>query len=84
MSYHFLPYEQEQMYLLPPSVQEWVGEDSLARFVSDVVDQLAAKGRLAGFYARYREDGWGGCRLPPGDDGEGAAVCVQHGDGELA
>ena len=65
MSYHFLPYEQEQMYLMPPSVQEWVREDSLARFVSDVVDQLAAKGRLAGFYAHYREDGWGAAAYHP-------------------
>ncbi len=65
MSYHFLPYEQDQMYLMPPSVQEWVREDSLARFVSDVVDQLGAKGRLAGFYAQYREDGWGAAAYHP-------------------
>jgi transposase len=65
MSYHFLPYEQEQMYLMPPSVQEWVREDSLARFVSDVVEQLGAKGRLAGFYAHYREDGWGAAAYHP-------------------
>ncbi len=65
MSYHFLPYEQEQMFLLPPSVQEWVREDSLARFVSDIVDQLAEKGRLAGFYAHYREDGWGAAAYHP-------------------
>jgi transposase len=65
MSYHFLPYEQEQMYLMPPSVQEWVREDSLARFVSEVVDELAAKGRLAGFYGQYREDGWGAAAYHP-------------------
>jgi transposase len=65
MSYHFLPYEQEQMYLMPPSVQEWVREDSLARFVSEVVDELAANGRLAGFYAQYREDGWGAAAYHP-------------------
>ena len=65
MSYHFLPYEQDQMYLMPPSVQEWVREDSLARFISDVVDELAAKGRLAEFYAQYREDGWGAAAYHP-------------------
>jgi transposase len=65
MSYHFLPYEQDQMYLMPPSVQEWVREDSLARFISDVVDQLAERGRLAEFYARYREDGWGAAAYHP-------------------
>ena len=64
-SYHFLPYEQEQMYLMPPSVQDWVREDSLARFVSEVVDELAAKGRLASFYAQYREDGWGAAAYHP-------------------
>lgn len=65
MSYHFRPYEQDQMYLMPPSVQDWVREDSLARFVSEVVDELAAKGRLAGFYASYREDGWGAAAYHP-------------------
>ena len=65
MSYHFRPYEQEQMYLMPPSVQDWVREDSLARFVSEVVDELATKGRLAGFYAPYREDGWGAAAYHP-------------------
>lgn len=65
MSYHFRPYEQEQMYLMPPSVQDWVREDSLARFVSEVVDELAGKGRLAAFYASYREDGWGAAAYHP-------------------
>lgn len=65
MSYHFLPYEQDQLYLMPPSVQDWVGEASLARFVSDVVDQLSSAGRLEGFYAQYREDGWGAAAYHP-------------------
>lgn len=53
------------MYLMPPSVQEWVPEGSLARFVSDVVERLASSGRLSGFYARYREDGWGAAAYHP-------------------
>ena len=65
MSYHFLPYEQAQLYLMPPSVQEWVREGSLARFVSEVVDQFAESGRLDGFYARYRADGWGAASYHP-------------------
>jgi len=40
MAYNFLPYEQEQLYLLPPSIQDWVKEDSLSRFISDVVEEL--------------------------------------------
>lgn len=59
MSYNFLPYAQDQLYLMPPSVQEWVKKDSLVCFLSDVVDQLDERGRLGSFYARYRADGWG-------------------------
>lgn len=59
MSYNFLPYAQDQQYLLPPSLHEWVKEGSLEQFVSDVVDQLDEAGELAPFYAEYRTDGWG-------------------------
>jgi transposase len=59
MSYNFLPYAQDQLFLMPPSVQEWVKKDSLVCFLSDVVDKLDERGRLEGFYARYRMDGWG-------------------------
>lgn len=59
MAYNFLPYNQDQLYLMAPSLDEWVGEESLARFVSEVVDHLEAEGKLAPFYARRREDGWG-------------------------
>jgi transposase len=65
MSYNFLAYEQEQMYLMPPSVQEWVREDSLARFVSEVVEGLVERGRLESFYAPYRADGWGRAAYHP-------------------
>ena len=59
MSYNFLPYAQDQLYLMPPSVQEWVKKDSLVCFLSDVVDELEERGRLGRFYASYRTDGWG-------------------------
>lgn len=59
MSYNFLPYGQDQQFLLPPSLHEWVKEDSLERFISDMVDQLKGGGRLAAFYEGYRSDGWG-------------------------
>jgi len=32
--YNFLPYDPDQLFLLPPSIAEWVGEGSLARFVA--------------------------------------------------
>ena len=33
MAYNFLPYDEEQLYLLSASIVEWVKDDSLARFV---------------------------------------------------
>lgn len=65
MGYNFLPYQENQLFLLPPSVSEWVAEDSLARFVSDVVDHLDETGRLAAFYEGYRKDGWGRAAYHP-------------------
>jgi transposase len=59
LSYNFIPYAQDQQYLFPPSLHEWVKEESLERFISDVVDHLDAQGRLKGFYRLYRTDGWG-------------------------
>jgi transposase len=59
MSHNFRDYSQDQMYVLPPSLREWVTEDSLAHFISDVVDRLDASGKLQPIYGRYRSDGWG-------------------------
>jgi transposase len=36
----FRPYEPDQLLLMPPSLADWVPEDHLARFVSDLVDTL--------------------------------------------
>ena len=65
MGHNFLPYDQDQLYLLPPTLSDWVAEGSLARFVSDVVDQLDREGKLSDFYAGYREDGWGRAAYHP-------------------
>lgn len=65
MSQNFRDYDQAQLLLMPPSVQEWVKEDSLARFISDVVDEMDARGRLDAFYAPYRVDGWGAPAFHP-------------------
>lgn len=65
MSYNFRDYDQHQLFLMPPSVQEWVKEDSLARFVSEVIDGMDARGRLNAFYAPYRVDGWGAPAFHP-------------------
>jgi hypothetical protein len=34
------PYYPEQGFLLPPSLREWLPENHLVYFVSDVVDHL--------------------------------------------
>jgi transposase len=65
MSYNFRDYDQDQLFLMPPSVQEWVREDSLARFLSEVMDEMDARGRLDAFYAPYRVDGWGAPAFHP-------------------
>ena len=65
MAYNFLPYNQDQLFLLPVSIREWVSEGSLARFVSDVVDGFDEEGKLGGFYEQYRTDGWGRASYHP-------------------
>ncbi|MBI2685566.1 MAG: IS1182 family transposase [Acidobacteria bacterium] len=52
MSKGYRPYQPEQDLLLPPSLQEWLPENHLAYFVSDVVDQLD----LSAIYAVYEKE----------------------------
>jgi len=40
MAKTYRPYVPEQDLLLPPSLREWLPEDHLAYFVSDLIDQL--------------------------------------------
>ena len=40
MAKHYREYEPDQMFLLPPSLREWLPEDHLVYFVSDLVDDL--------------------------------------------
>jgi transposase len=40
MAKTYRPYLPDQDFLLPPSLNDWLPEDHLAYFVSDVVDQL--------------------------------------------
>ena len=37
---NFIVTDRKTDYLLPPSVSDWLGEDHLARFVVEVIDQL--------------------------------------------
>lgn len=36
----FIPVDRETQFLFPPSVQEWLPEDHLARFIVEIVEQL--------------------------------------------
>jgi hypothetical protein len=48
----YRPYLPDQDLLLPPSLREWVAEEHLVYFVSDVVDQLD----LSAIHAVYGEE----------------------------
>jgi len=53
MAANYLPYEPQQMLLLPEALQDWLPEGHLAHFISDTVDTL----ELSAFHARYDKDG---------------------------
>jgi transposase len=40
MTPKFIPTSRDQQYLFPPSIQDWLPEEHLARFVVDIVSQL--------------------------------------------
>ena len=49
MSDKFQPIDRDTLYLLPPSIQEWLPEAHLARFVINIVDQLDLRELEAGY-----------------------------------
>ena len=56
MSKTYLLYEPDQQLLLPVALQEWLPDDHLAYFISDVVDQLD----ISEVTARYERERRGG------------------------
>ena len=56
MSKTYLRYDPDQQLLLPQALQEWLPEDHLAYFISDVVDQLD----LSEIADRYEQEKRGG------------------------
>lgn len=63
--YNFKAYEPRQLFFLPPSINEWVPDGSLARYVFDVVEHFEEEGKLKRFYEEYRDDGWGAWSYHP-------------------
>ena len=61
VAYNFIPCERDQVFLMPPSLRDWIGEDQLPWFVVDAVSQMD----LSAFYAKYRSDGWGAKAFTP-------------------
>jgi transposase len=53
----FTAVDRNTDYLLPPSVNEWLRQDHLARFVIKLIDQLRL-GELVRRYADRGSDGW--------------------------
>jgi transposase len=36
----YISYDREQAFLLPPSIDDWLPQDHLARFIVEIIDQL--------------------------------------------
>ena len=58
---NFRPFDRTQMFLLPPSLSDWLPDGDLAYFVPDAVDQMD----LTDFLNAYRTDGRGGAGYHP-------------------
>jgi transposase len=61
VAYNLIPCDRDQQFLMPPSLDDWLPKDHLARFVVDAVGMLD----LSRFYARRRQDGWGRAAYDP-------------------
>jgi transposase len=62
MSKRFREHQPEQMLMLPPSLNDWLPEGHLARFISDVVTELD----LSAIYGSYEDkDGRGQAAYHP-------------------
>ena len=79
MSKTYLPYDPDQQLLLPAALQEWLPDDHLAYFISDVVDQLD----LFGDHVALRAGKARWTAVPSADDGQGAALRLLHRGGVI-
>jgi transposase len=55
MAYNYTECNRDQLYLLPPSMKEWLSEDHFAWFLLDAIGQMD----LSAFHGAYRTDGKG-------------------------
>src|SRR3989338_6954006 len=61
MGYNFRTYDPDQLFLLSPSLDEWLPEKHLARFIDESVELMD----MTDFYKRYRADGAGNAAYQP-------------------
>lgn len=61
MAYNFKECNRDQVYLLPPTLQEWLPSRDLVWLVIDAVAEMD----LAAFYQKYRQDGKGQAAFEP-------------------
>ena len=55
MAYNYTTCDRNQLYLLPPSMKEWLGEDHFVWFLLEALEQMD----LSAFDAAHRPDGKG-------------------------
>jgi transposase len=55
MAQNFIGVDRDQVFLMPPSLRDWLAEDHLVWTVLESVEEMD----LAAFYAAYRADGHG-------------------------
>jgi transposase len=67
----FIAVDRDTQFLFPPSVQEWLPEDHLARFIVDIVEQLDVSGLEQSYTGR------GSDAHHPGDALGAAALWVR-------
>ena len=61
MAFNFKECDRDQVYLLPPSLQEWLPTNDLAWLIIDAVSEMD----LSAFYRKYRLDGKGQAAYEP-------------------
>jgi transposase len=61
MAYNFKECNRDQVYLLPPTLQEWLPPKDLVWLVLDAVAEMD----LTAFYQKYRQDGKGQAAFEP-------------------
>jgi hypothetical protein len=73
MKVTFVEVDRETLYLLPPSIQDWLPEKHPVRFVVEIVEQLdlqALEGKL--LWPRLKA-------VQPGDAGGASVLRICHG-----